>query len=289
VSELHQRLTKNASAKFNFPHFFLAGWQKCATTSIYRHLRLHPDVWIPKDKEPHYFSSCKRGAPACKVTGGFNSTAYLYDTFGLKEVAASNVRYATFDGSVDYAQKGAWLAPMLQKLFPWIKLVFVFREKIGRSMSYKNMLAEKYDRGCKGDLAKCLKYSMIAYNYSDAMVHWFEHFPAEQIHVVQFEHLVEDPDTVLTDLKKFLGLNPSLPEKSLRQTNKRPSSSGWPIEKNEYDKLVDHARDDGQKLVHILKQYGKIDSDAWMGRWQGLWNRNYETCDDTGMCSVASM
>ena len=290
VSALHPELQK-MSTHFNFPHFFLAGWQKCATTSIYRHLRLHPQVWIPKDKEPHYFSSCKRGAPACKVKGGYNATAYLEDTFGIKEVANSKLAYATLDGSVDYAQKGVWLAPLLHRLFPWLKLVFVFREKVGRSMSYKNMLAEKYDKGCKGDLAKCLTYSMVAYNYSDAMIHWFETFSPSQIHLVQFEELVESPEKVLTELKFFLGLDPSLPKKDLRQTNKRPSSSGWPIQKSEYDKLVDHARDDGQKLLDIMEKFKK-NTTGWMQRWESLWSRNYDTCQSHAgdqMCSVASM
>lgn len=30
-------------ARFNVPHFFLIGWQKCATSSIYNHLRRHPE------------------------------------------------------------------------------------------------------------------------------------------------------------------------------------------------------------------------------------------------------
>ena len=29
--------------RFNVPHFFLIGWQKCATSSIYNHLRRHPE------------------------------------------------------------------------------------------------------------------------------------------------------------------------------------------------------------------------------------------------------
>jgi hypothetical protein len=293
VSALHPSL-KKSSAKFNYPHFFLAGWQKSATTSIYRHLRWHPEIWVPKDKEPHYFSSCKRGAPACKVKGGYeNTTDYLIEFLGLKDAAASKVGYATFDGSVDYAQKGSWLAPMLAKYFPYLRIVFVFREKVGRAMSYKNMLEEKYGRGCHGDLSKCLMQSMVAYNYSDSTQHWFDHFPASQIHAIQFEDLIENPERVLYDLKEFLGIDPSLPNRPLGQTNKRPQSSGWRIPKKEYRTLVDVAKDDGQGLLNVLERnYDSskgFDASVWMERWERLWERNYATCGGDGFCSVASM
>lgn len=40
VKDAHEQL--KGKTKFNFPHFFLIGWQKCATTSINNYLRRHP-------------------------------------------------------------------------------------------------------------------------------------------------------------------------------------------------------------------------------------------------------
>ena len=291
VSALHPRLRASGS-KFNYPHFFLAGWQKSATTSIYRHLRHHPEIQVPLDKEPHYFSSCKFGAPACKVQGGFgNATDYLVSFLGLKEAAASKVGYATFDGSVDYAQKGEWLAPLLAKLFPWLRIVFVFREKVGRSMSYKNMLEEKFQRGCHGDVFKCLSASMSAWgSYAGSTKAWFEAFPASQVHAIQFEELVEDPEGVLRRLKEFLGLDPEMPKRDLANTNRRTSSGGWPIPRDDYEKLVDIAREDQDGLLRVLEErVPGFDGDAWGRRWQKLWDRNFGTCEGSGMCTVASM
>ena len=38
------------------PNFFLVGAPKSGTTALYRYLRAHPDVWMPDEKEPHYFA-----------------------------------------------------------------------------------------------------------------------------------------------------------------------------------------------------------------------------------------
>ena len=255
--------------------------------------RHHSEIHVPFDKEPHYFSSCRFGAPACKVRGGYeNATDYLVSFLGLNEAAASKVGYAAFDGSVDYAQKGRWLAPILAKLFPFLRLVFVFREKVGRSMSYKNMLAEKYDRGCHDDIAKCLSASMNAWgSYADSTRAWFDAFPASQVHAVQFEELVEGPEGVLRRLKEFLGLDPDLPRRDLSNTNRRSSSSGWQIPRRDYEKLVAIAKEDQDGLLAVLDEHTDIDTEAWGRRWEALWQRNLATCEGKidAICTVASM
>jgi hypothetical protein len=38
------------------PNFLIIGAEKCGTTSLYYYLKQHPDVYLPKRKELHYFS-----------------------------------------------------------------------------------------------------------------------------------------------------------------------------------------------------------------------------------------
>jgi hypothetical protein len=143
-------------ARFNAPHFMILGWQKCATTSIYRHLARHPQVLKPLFKEPHFFTGCQRGGRNCKVAGGPNERAYTRDTLRVRAAAAGGLTAAALDASVDYAQEGETLAARLAALFPWLRLVFVVRERGGRAMSWKNMMEAKYQRGCTGNLDSCL-------------------------------------------------------------------------------------------------------------------------------------
>ena len=38
-----------------YPDFIGIGAQKAGTTWLYRNLRAHPEIWMPKEKEIHYF------------------------------------------------------------------------------------------------------------------------------------------------------------------------------------------------------------------------------------------
>lgn len=39
-----------------WPNFFIVGAPKCGTTSLYFHLREHPQVFMPDVKEPQFFT-----------------------------------------------------------------------------------------------------------------------------------------------------------------------------------------------------------------------------------------
>jgi hypothetical protein len=38
------------------PNFFIVGAPKCGTTALYEYLRPHPNIFMPKVKEPHFFA-----------------------------------------------------------------------------------------------------------------------------------------------------------------------------------------------------------------------------------------
>ena len=40
----------------HIPNFFLFGAPKCGTTALYEYLRTHPNVFLPRLKEPHFFA-----------------------------------------------------------------------------------------------------------------------------------------------------------------------------------------------------------------------------------------
>ena len=46
-----------SSQETNWPNFFAVGPPKAGTTSLYAHLKGHPQVFLPEVKEPNYFST----------------------------------------------------------------------------------------------------------------------------------------------------------------------------------------------------------------------------------------
>jgi hypothetical protein len=136
IIKAHDRL--QGRTRFNFPHFFLIGWQKCATTSVNAYLRFHPQYLPGVKKEPHWFSVCQNNlkAPHCLPN---TEAEYLRDFLRLEDAVASRLELVTLDASADYAGRGGVLARKLYRLFPWIKVVIMIREPISRLISYTRM------------------------------------------------------------------------------------------------------------------------------------------------------
>jgi hypothetical protein len=45
------------SSPMRWPDFYVVGAPKCGTTSLYHYLRQHPQIFLPDEKEPHYFGA----------------------------------------------------------------------------------------------------------------------------------------------------------------------------------------------------------------------------------------
>ncbi len=287
----------NGRTRFNFPHFFLAGWQKCATTSVNAYFRHHPQYMWGLRKESHWFTQCKADLhnENCYAE---SPSHYMREFLRLEEAVAGGLEHVTFDASVDYAQKGEPLARELYQNFPWIKIVLFLREPISRTISYSRMYTEKNhtSKGCfDGKLYDCLRPfffleegSQRSGHYDDAMEGWLKVFPSDQIKVIQFEELQEDPNTTINDIKLFLGMDPNLPDIMLQNLNNR-KQGGFPMELEQYKELVSAARPHAERLAKMLDSAGLADGGKWMQRWEFVWNRQMtEDCDGNEHCLVNS-
>jgi hypothetical protein len=293
IKEAHYEIA--GRTRFNFPHFFLIGWQKCATTSVNSHLRLHPQFLPSVTKESHWFSAC-RSSITNKFCRAKSVREYLLYFLKIQEAALGGLEKATIDASVDYAWKGKSLSHDLHELFPWLKIVMMMREPISRMISYTRMftIKEIKGKGCMppktiyGCLSKGLSRESAV--YANALEAWLETFPAEQIHVIQFEELQEDDGKVLKELKDFLGMDATLPvQEDLRNVNSRRSGGGYALTLEEYQSLIALVRPGAERVAKMLGAKGIKNEKEWMRRWETVWNRVIEeSCDADGQCEVNS-
>lgn len=169
IGKAHEKLA--GKTKFNAPHYFLIGFQKCATTSVNNYLRGHPEYgiriafdrtlrpthllsiadlvvcslvrYMPSVlKEAHYFTACTKSwnDTNCKA----NSTQdYIDNYLRISDAVDNGLMAATVDASVDYAWKGEDLAREIHNVFPWLKIVVMMREPISRVISYTRMWTQK--------------------------------------------------------------------------------------------------------------------------------------------------
>ena len=294
VQTQHELL--KGKTRFNFPHFFLIGWQKCATTSINSLLRRHPEFLPGWQKESHWFTACQleHKNPNCKAPV---LRRYLREFLRIDVAGGGGLVSATGDASVDYGWKGEELAQEIYSVFPWIKVAAIMREPISRMVSYTRMYTARGEllKGCKPKSThfQCLQRHLVhpKNTYAEALEGWLRVFPAQQLQIMQFEDMQEDSEGVMYRLKEFLDLDPQLPVlREFRNVNSRQSTGGYEMTREEYDMLVEIVREPSEKVARLLEEKGLYNGTLWLGRWQAVWERmRSEACDAaTGQCVINS-
>jgi hypothetical protein len=216
------------------PNLVVAGAPKCGTTSLYHYLKQHPEVYLPARKELHYFTRAELA----------RDTAGPGDTTILQHLCADRAAYeAEFAGARDQPVLGdispsyfdfAEVAPAIRRELGEARIVILLRDPIAKAFSqymhlvrdgreplpfYEALQAEA-DRTRRG-------WSMIwryagSSRYAARVRHYLDAFGPERVRVYRFEDFVADPQATLTDLWRWLGIDPSVRPDTSRAFN--PSS-----------------------------------------------------------------
>jgi len=298
-------------ATFNFPHFMIVGFQKSATTSLHYHLVRHPSIARPWEKEPEFFSeTCGYEIENCDPE---DTRDYIQRILRVHRYSAYDGQVANYEASTHYSRAGRKLAPQLIREMPWLKVILLLREPISRASSMlvhildKNMMIKNVGPGgCLKkhgmDLGHCLLSSSqisgqksFSSNYSTPLMGWLESFPKGQIYIGQYEALVDDAtqQKELSKIKKFIGIDPSLPQgedaEFLSRNSRKDSVNpdGWQMKRDVYQSAIDLVLEDSEMVANLVEEYGFADSKSWMARWHSHWDKNLATCDQHDNCMIS--
>lgn len=267
----------------------------------------HDNVLRPTVKEPEFFTDDCNDAPphGCPANA---TERYLRETLPMAEFLASKGKSMPVEASTHIVRSNESVIRGLRESVPWVKLVISMREPISRAASMLIHMHERRKKGCfhyRGDLGYCLsKRSQVMHpeagpdGYAAPMRAWLQEWPADQIHVVQFEELV-DSDTeedVLTPFVEFVGIKPR-ENNRLTVVNARlgtkqtifevDRSAGFKMKRRAYAKLVKKVRADMEELLAVLEEHGKVrDAQAWRERWEAVWQDNLASCDSNNECTI---
>jgi hypothetical protein len=206
------------SSKRVYPNFFIVGAAKSGTTSMWRYLKQHPEVFMPDGKikkEPAYFSelagyesqdryySLFENAQEQHVAVGEASTAYLSDPSSPERIAAE---------------------------IPDARIIIMLRNPVDRAYSLYNwMTQEGYEYASSFEHALELEEKRVEdehfkhenpqyyYNYlyfrsglySEQVKRYSDKFDEEDILVLIFEEFVLDTASAYRGACRFLGVDPS--------------------------------------------------------------------------------
>lgn len=248
------------------PGFVVIGGQRCGTTSIFKALADHPQVMRPAvEKGTDYFSMHYTRGPD-----------WYHGHFPLRSSAAlarpDHRPRVAFEACTYYMFHPFAIERMARDL-PDVKLVAMLRDPVERAFSaYKHEFARGYDtepdflralqledERLDGEIERLRDPSQDSFahrhhayrrrgEFAEQTARVLEHYPREQLHVMESEAFFADPAGEYRALIDFLGLRQWQPD-SFEAHNARPSKP-MPADAHEY--LTEHYRPLDAELADLL-------------------------------------
>lgn len=198
------------------PDFIGIGVQKAGTSWWFSLIANHPQVRhllsIPRNRN---------------FVGSFYKERSFFarfatEDFGPKDVEEYHQWFPRAVGTItgewtpDYLYY-PWLPPLVAEAAPDAKLLLILRDPIHR---FRSGYAESIRSGSTNvgfTAAEAIGHSL----YADNISRWMDHFPSEQLLVLQYEQCVAAPAEQLEKTYRFLGLDPGhRPARMERPVNK---------------------------------------------------------------------
>jgi hypothetical protein len=229
-------------------NLFIVGAPKCGTTSLANYLGESSHVFLPKIKEPHFFSNHILKESKQTYIRSFEQYNELYSS---KEALSS---VYSIDASVWYYSHKK-IAHQIFEYNPDAKIIFIIRNPIDairslylhRAMALeenekdinKALLLEKHRKDgfyVPENLKSTTQglYYTENYNYLDKIKSYQEVFGAENVKVLLFDMLVNDKVSLLEEVFRFLKIDYDLDQNVINQKY----NEGLRYRNTKYNKIV---------------------------------------------------
>lgn len=213
------------------PNLIIIGAAKAGTTSLHYYLDLHPEIQMSAVKETHFFAGPPNG-----------------HRFELGQIESLEAYEALFDPAVpvrgeaspSYANDPirAGVPGRIEQLVPEAKIIYLVRDPIARTLShYRHRVSVSGERRSLREVlddspepAQLGETCMSL--YSSQLENYLEHFPAEQIMVIDQADLLADRDAVLRSVFAFLAVDEDFSSRhfsaeKLKSSERRTYPSGY--------------------------------------------------------------
>ncbi len=216
----------------SLPGFVCVGGAKCGTTSLYEYLRRHPEVFLPDQKELHFFSY-----PELKTRPNGPGMSSV-----LKGLISSEAQYRSLYREVQAGQIGGDISPSylneknvpqrIVQLLGMVKIIILLRNPVERVFSQYMHLrrAAKEDLTLREAIAAepqravaawgdMWQYTNSAYA-SERVQRYIDFFGSHNVLVVLSEELRADPQKQFSFICRHIGISDNIPIDFSREFNK---------------------------------------------------------------------
>lgn len=213
------------------PNFVIAGFPKCGSTSLYYYLNEHPEIFMPTQKELHFFTheilSSTIEGPGDNQVNKFHITNFDEYKKCYSKVSGQKT---IGDASPSYINYPSCISEIKDKLGNDVKIIVLLRDPVKRT--YSNYLHLVREHREDLDFFSALKEEQNRKDkkYSDFWYYTFNSFYYDKIKafkaefkdvmVITTEEMSKETSKVIRDTYKFLGVNENFsPENVDRRYN----------------------------------------------------------------------
>jgi len=212
-----------------WPDFFIIGAMKAGTTSLYNLLRKHPGLFMPREKEPHYFLwSDHCSARQLKVPGRRGMISADHWMVVHTERQYRDLFRKARDGQLIGEASTFYLpdphvAERIRSVAPRAKIFAILRDPVERAYSaytFQQSLGlepaptfeaaiEAERRGDRNDWLYGWRHLHCS-TYARQLQRYHREFGEDAVTVLDFDTLKSDPQAVLSRILAKLGLDPAV-------------------------------------------------------------------------------
>ena len=214
----------------NLPNLLIVGAAKCGTTSLHNYLKQHPDIFMSKQKEPHFLINSDIGEDRIhKAITVLEDYEDLFKTDSIyKYKGESSVMYLAFP---EFSIKN-----IKKYLDPDVKIIIMLRNPVERAfagylhnlrynpsenLSFEEAFEKSEARYYKErDITPDTRYLHVGNYYSQ--VESFISMFNDNVLVIMYEDYVNDIDLCLANVFDFLDI-----DKISVDTSRRHMVGGW--------------------------------------------------------------
>jgi hypothetical protein len=248
--------------------FIIVGAQKCATTAVFEHLRSHPDIAMPLEKEVPFFT-------------GQDCSQKSWEAFANEQFGAEQQNKLWAKASPQYMSDPD-VPARIKELMPDVKLVAILRDPMERTWSHFQMGRRRdtehreFAQAIEALLTKEALHSGRSLpvpehtegyeSEADFYIAWSEYgrilteftasFDPKQLLVLYTEDLENEPEETLDRLLEFIGL----------PTGFRPATLGEIIHRGGSSKRIPHSVREWLRNRKMLYQLWQRVPEARRGR-----------------------
>jgi hypothetical protein len=240
------------------PNFLIIGAARSGTTSLYRYIQDHPDIYLPQAKrpEPHFFlkeEEYKKGLDyysekyfsqwSGEKAAGEASTSYLYQSHVARRIHKHlpEVRLiAILRNPVDRAYSNYWIT--VQNGLDDVS----FEEAVGREGERINAPKSKF-----WEAVQPQAYLDRGY-YFRQLNHYLEYFKREQLLILLFNDLRKSPGRVVREVFRFLEVDEGYVPHTLGIVNNKTATPYPPMDPNTRKRLIALFANENRRLSHMI-------------------------------------